>query len=204
MIDPDFHLPNTPSPAVPAQPYLDPQNQAFIDAGIKAGGPSLESLSYTAAREVLEGLQAHTPSSDVTREELSILVGATSSLVKTYLYKPASTKEVKVLPTIFYFHGGGWILGSPHTHDSLVRDLVRQTGAAVVFPKYTPAPEGKFPKVFEEVYGVVESIVKRGAKHDLAISKIAFAGDSVGGHMAIAMSILAAQRKLPAKIVYQA
>lgn len=44
---------------------------------------------------------------------------------------------------------------SPTVHGSLVQDLVRQTGAAVVFPYYTPAPEAHYPKQFEQAYGVL-------------------------------------------------
>lgn len=114
MIDADFHLPN---PTIPAQPYLDPQNQSFIDAGTKVGGPPLESLYYTTARTVLEDLQAHFSSPDITRSELCIR----GISIKTYIYK-SNIKLDGVLKTIFYFHGGGWILGSPDTHDSLMKD----------------------------------------------------------------------------------
>jgi acetyl esterase/lipase len=106
MIDADFHLPKV---ITQAQPRLDPQNEAFIDAGAKAGGPPLESLSYAAARAVLECLQIHVPSTNVARSELSI----PDTTIKSYIYKPTTIKADGVLKTIFYFHGGGWILGSP-------------------------------------------------------------------------------------------
>jgi acetyl esterase len=158
-------------------PYLDPDTQAFVDAGAKSGGPPLQELSAAEAREMFENLQKHTPSTDVMQQEIDVTVG--SDNVKSFLYKPTSAKGD--LPLIFYFHGGGWILGSPTIHDSLVRDLVRQTGCAIVFPYYTPAPEAKFPHQFEEAYGCVEYFVKNGSKYGLLTDKVAFAGDSVGG-----------------------
>src|ERR1700761_7366187 len=97
-------------------PYLDSANQAFVDAGARAGGPPLQNLSYKDARQVLEGLQKHTTSGDVGQEEVD--VPTSSGSTKCFLYKPASAKGD--LPVIFYFHGGGWILGSPSTHYSLV------------------------------------------------------------------------------------
>lgn len=70
---------------------------------------------------------------------------------------------------------------SPNTHDSLVSDLVRQTGSAFAFPYYTPAPEAQFPQQFDEAYAAVEYFVKEGEKYGLKTDKIAFAGDSAGG-----------------------
>jgi acetyl esterase len=163
-------------------PYLDPSNQAFINAGARANGPPLQDLSYVEARQVLEELQKHSSPSDVLREEIEAPVGPTG-IVKTYLYKPAGIPGD--LPLIFFFHGGGWILGSPSTHDSLVRDLVRQTGCAILFPYYTPAPEAKYPHQFEEAYACVEYFVRNGSDYGLVTDNIAFAGDSVGGKLCI-------------------
>ncbi|OMP87388.1 putative alpha/beta hydrolase [Diplodia seriata] len=159
-------------------PYLDPVNQAFVDAGAKAGGPPLQTLRPDEARAVLEGLQQHEPSRDVLRENIDVPV-RTSGPVKTVLFKPANASGP--LPLAFYFHGGGWILGSPNTHDSLVSDLVRETGCAVAFPYYTPAPEAQFPQQFDEAYAAVEYYVQNGDKHGLRTDKIALAGDSAGG-----------------------
>ncbi|OJD32907.1 esterase [Diplodia corticola] len=182
-------------------PYLDPVNQSFVHALAKAGAPPLQELQYDEARAVLEGLQQHEPSQDVLREKIDAPVGS-SGTVKTVLFKPANASTP--LPLAFYFHGGGWILGSPNTHDSLVSDLVREAGCAVAFPYYSPAPEAQFPQQFDEAYAAVEYYVKNGAKHGLKTDKIAFAGDSAGGHMAVAMSTLAARKKLPAAVSYQA
>ena len=62
-----------------------------------------------------------------------------------------------------------------------MEDFVRQTGAAVVFPYYTPAPEAQFPKQFDQTYGVIEHFAANGAKYNLKTDKIGLAGDSVGG-----------------------
>jgi len=90
-------------------PYLDPINQAFIDAGTKANSPKVYDLSYVDARAFLEKVQTHVPATDVVVEEFDSPMG-TSGKVKTVLYKPAHASGKK-LPTVFYTHGGGWILG---------------------------------------------------------------------------------------------
>ena len=62
-----------------------------------------------------------------------------------------------------------------------MEDIARQTGAAVVFPYYTPAPEAQYPKQFEQSYGVLEHFVKNGSKYNLKVDPFGLAGDSVGG-----------------------
>lgn len=81
-----------------------------------------------------------------------------------------------------------------------MEDLARQTGAAVVFPQYTAAPEEQYPIQFEESYAVLRHVVEQGARLHLKSGNIALAGDSAGGHMAIAMVQLAQQRRLPVQI----
>jgi acetyl esterase len=72
-------------------------------------------------------------------------------------------------------------LQSPNTHDRLLRDLVRETGYAFVFPYYTPAPDAHYPTQIEESYAVLEWIAANGASKGLKTDKFAIAGDSVGG-----------------------
>jgi acetyl esterase/lipase len=62
-----------------------------------------------------------------------------------------------------------------------MEDLARQTGAAVVFPYYTPAPEAQYPVQFEQVYGVLEHFVANGDKYSIKTDQFGLAGDSVGG-----------------------
>ena len=98
------------------------------------------------------------------------------------------------LPVILYTHGGGWVFGSAHTQDRLMRDLAVGTGAAVVFPEYAPAPEAQYPTQNEQSYAVTQWIFSEGAKHGLDPERVAIAGDSVGGNMAIAVILMRKNR----------
>lgn len=62
-----------------------------------------------------------------------------------------------------------------------MEDLVRESGCAVVFPYYTPAPDAQYPVQFEETFAVLQYICANVAKHGLKTDKIALAGDSAGG-----------------------
>lgn len=107
------------------------------------------------------------------------------------------------LPAVVYTHGGGWILDSFATHERLVRDLVAQSGAAFVFVNYTPSPEAHYPIAIEQVYATVKWVAKYGAELGLDGSRLAVAGESVGGNMTAAVTLLAKERDGP-PIRYQA
>jgi len=83
-----------------------------------------------------------------------------------------------------------------------VRDLVRESGLAYVFPYYTPAPDAQYPVQFEQVYVALQFIAQNGSKYGLETDVFGAIGDSAGGHMAIALAAISSKRSGP-KIVYQ-
>jgi acetyl esterase len=98
---------------------------------------------------------------------------------------------------IVYIHGAGWVFGNRHTHDRLVRELAVGVGAAVVFPEYSLSPEARYPTAVEESYAVLSWVGEHGPEKDLDPTRIAIAGDSVGGNMTAALTLLAKQRSGP-------
>ncbi|KKK17254.1 hypothetical protein ARAM_001832, partial [Aspergillus rambellii] len=149
------------------------------------------------ARRTLEDIQRHNPAANISQQKIQVPYGAGN--VETIIFRPKAASGS--LPVIFYTHGGGWILGSPNAHGSLMEDLARQTNAAVVFPSYTPAPEAQYPTQFEECFAVMlKHIMGNGEKLNIKSDTVTLAGDSVGGHMAIAMVQMVHQRQLPLKI----
>ncbi|KAJ5221415.1 uncharacterized protein N7469_010302 [Penicillium citrinum] len=90
----------------------------------------------------------------------------------------------------------------PTSFTPLLEDLARRTGTVIVFPYYTPAPDKQFPFQFEQVYEVLDYMVRHGGDHNLLVQSIALAGDSAGGHMAIAMVQMSLERGLRAEITH--
>jgi len=181
-------------------PVLEPTTQAFIHALEAQGGKPLYELSYAAARKILEDLQAAPVSklpADV--EEKVLPVGPTGE-VPVRIYRPQGAKGR--LPVVMYFHGGGWILGSKNTHDRLLRDFTNATNAAFVFVSYTPSPEAQYPVPIEQAYAATAYIAEHGGEMNLDAARMAVVGDSVGGNMTAAVTLLAKERKGPA-IRYQ-
>ncbi|MFC6824627.1 alpha/beta hydrolase [Halopelagius fulvigenes] len=99
-------------------------------------------------------------------------------------------------PTVVFFHGGGFVLGSIGTHDWLCRHLTRESGCAVLSVEYRLAPEHPFPAAVEDAYAAVEWAAAnpdavRGTR------EIAVAGDSAGGNLAAVAALVAAERDGP-------
>ncbi len=111
-------------------------------------------------------------------------------------------KAAPTLPVILFIHGGVWIAGDWDNHKRFVRDLVVGSGAAAVFVEYTPIPDAIYPTQVEENYAAAKWVVDQGGAFGLDASRMAVAGNSVGGNMSAALTMMAKDRKGP-KIVFQ-
>src|SRR5947209_13814158 len=168
---------------------LEPASQALVEATAKP--PFLYELSLTEARAVLDELQA-APIDKLPVIDRWITVPADVGDVRVRIVR--SPDADGTLPVILYMHGGGWVLGTADTHDRLVRELAVGTGAAVVFVDYDRSPEARYPVAIEQGYATAQWIVREGAANQLDPDRIAVAGDSVGGNMTAALTLMAQER----------
>ena len=154
------------------------------------GGAPVESLPVGEARRVLTDVQAavHVDLSGI--EESERTVESEGYTLRLNLVRPSGAGRVH-LPAFVFIHGGGWVLGDYPTHRRLVRDLVVESGCAAVFVNYTPSPEAHFPKAVEEVYAAVKWVAENGREIGVDGSRLALAGNSVGGNMALAAALVA-------------
>lgn len=181
-------------PTIPAV-VLEPAAQALSDALATAGGPPLYTLSPEDARAVLDRAQAGDVAlAPATIEERTIPVGPDGQVSITIVRPVGATAP---LPVVVYIHGGGWILGNFGTHERLVRDLAARTGAAFVFVNYTPSPEARYPVAIEEAHAAATWVSGHGSEIGVDATRMAIAGDSVGGNMTAAVTLLAKQRGGP-------
>jgi acetyl esterase len=175
--------------AVQSQIILEPSAQGIVDA--TSTPPFLYELEPAAARKVLEDLQA-APIDKLPVEEEWITVPADVGDARVRIIKPAGARDV--LPVIVYMHGGGWILGNAATHDRLVRELAVGAQAALLFVEYPNAPEARYPVAIEQGYAAAQWVVREGASKGLDAARMAVAGESVGGNMAAALTLMAKER----------
>jgi acetyl esterase len=175
------------------KPVLEPAAQQFADD--TANPPYLFDLPIEEGRKTVDSVQSgDVPRPDATVTELTVDGGPTGS-VSINLVRPAGLTGTA--PVVLYVHGAGWVFGDGLTHDRLVRELATRAQAVAVFVNYDLSPEAKYPVAIEQEYAVLEWIAAHGADHDLDPERIAIAGDSVGGNMSAAVTIMAKQRSGP-------
>ncbi|MET9109494.1 alpha/beta hydrolase [Streptomyces zhihengii] len=172
-----------------SKPILEQAAQEFADA--TAQPPFLYELGPEGARKVLDDAQAG-PIYKPAVDEQWVTVPAEVGDVRVRVVKPVGTEGV--LPVILYVHGGGWVLGNAATHDRLVRELATGVGAAVVFVEYDRSPEAQYPVAIEQAYAAARWVVREGAGVGLDSTRLAVAGDSVGGNMTAALALMAKRR----------
>jgi acetyl esterase len=96
-----------------------------------------------------------------------------------------------------YIHGGGWVLGGFDTHERLVRELANKGNVAIVFVNYTLSPEAKYPIALEQAYAATRWVTQNAQSINVDPSRIAVVGDSVGGNLTAALTLLAKERGGP-------
>ncbi|MEW2251700.1 alpha/beta hydrolase [Streptomyces sp. NPDC006975] len=175
---------------VPAQPVLEPAAAAFAEA--TANPPYLFDLTPAEGRKAVDEVQSGEIAKPAVDEEWVTVQGGPTGSVRARIVRPAGATGT--LPVILYIHGAGWVFGNAHTHDRLVREIAVGAEAAVVFPEYDLSPEARYPVAIEQNYAVARWIVDEGAGQGLDGTRLAVAGDSVGGNMTAALTLMAKQR----------
>ncbi|MEE1824873.1 alpha/beta hydrolase [Streptomyces sp. BE20] len=176
--------------SAPVTPVLEPAAAAF--AADTAKPPFLFQLPPEEGRAAVDEVQSGGSARPDVDDEWVTVPGGPTGEVRARIVRPAGA--VGELPVVLYVHGAGWVFGNAHTHDRLVRELAVGTGAAVVFPEYDRAPEHRYPVALEQSWTVARWVVTEGAAKGLDATRIAVAGDSVGGNMSAALTLLAKER----------
>lgn len=175
---------------VPTPPVLEPAAAEF--AAATATPPFLFDLGPAEGRKTVDEVQSGDIVKPAVEDEWVSIDADRVGSVDVRIVKPAGATGS--LPVIVYIHGAGWVFGNAGTHDRLVRELAVGAGAAVVFPEYDLSPEATYPVAVEQSYATAAWVARQGAEHGLDTSRIAIAGDSVGGGMSAAVTLLAKQR----------
>lgn len=178
---------------------IDPQVRSFLTELNKDSSPFWE-LPQPKPQDILTALQNKTPvdMSGVTTVEKTIDEGGRA--VKLYIMTP---EHVAGTPgVLFFIHGGVWLVGNFQNHQRLLRDLVVGSGQIGVFVEYTPLPAAKYPTQMDETYAALKWVAAHAGEFGADGSRIAVAGNSVGGDMTAALTLMAKDRNGP-KIAYQ-
>lgn len=176
----------------------DPQMKAVLDAHASLNPKPIETLSPEEARKqpamdkaVMKVMKEQDKKPEKVEDIDNTEVKLASGDVKVRIYKP---KGDGPFPTILYIHGGGWVIADLDTYDATPRGLCNATNAVVVSTHYRQAPEHKFPASHEDVFGVYQWLVNNTAKLKIDSKKVAVVGESAGGNMATAISMMAKEK----------
>jgi acetyl esterase len=174
---------------------VESNTRTFLEALEKGGGKPLESLSPQDARAVLVGAQSSVKVdlSGVKVEDKTIQVSGQP--LKLTVVRPEGVKGTP--PAFMFFHGGGWVLGDYPTHARLIRDLVVNSGAVAVYVGYTPSPEAHYPTAIDQAYAATRWVAEHGKELGVDASRLAVAGNSVGGNMAAVVALKAKEAGTP-------
>ena len=187
--------PNGPKPAW--GPTINPQMQTVIET---LDGPSptplylltpqqarLQPTAADAVKKVMERFAIPTPpmNVDTTGKEIPVQGGT----IHVRIYTPKTGKST--YPLIVYYHGGGWVIATIDTYDASAQALAEQVDAVVVSVEYRKAPEFKFPTAHRDSYAAYKWAVQNAASIKADPAKVATAGESAGGNLAVAVAMMA-------------
>ena len=173
---------------------VDPKIASFLRVLNKLDGPPLYKMSPAGARKFLDAIQEYyaknlPPIRGIAIQDLEISTRAGSVPIR--IVRPNFPQPSRpALPFVIVFHGGGWVMGGKLSHDRFIRTLALDTGMPVVLIDYTRAPEARFPVQLIQVLDVTRYLLEHGNKLDLDPSRVALVGDSVGGNMALVISMI--------------
>jgi acetyl esterase len=181
---------------------LDPILKAFLDQVAGMGGPKTYEMQPSEAREAFAGLMQLAGPKDVPIGKVanfSIPLEHGEIAARSYEAVAAGREP---LPTLVFFHGGGWVIGSIDTHDGLCRMLANESQCRVISVEYRLSPEVKFPWAVENALAAVSWIKEHAAELGVDANHLAVGGDSAGGALAAVITQQAKAKGTP-KIAFQ-
>jgi acetyl esterase len=172
------------------QSLLTPESRQVLHAIAKAGRPPIYMMTpeqakaaYSVGAQILE-LPAH----KMARDDTIHIPTRDGASLRARLWSEHQTPN---LPVLLYFHGGGFTVGSPETHEALCRQLAHLAQCAVISVDYRLAPEHTFPTAHHDAQDSLLWVHQQGAALGLDTTRLAIGGDSAGGTLSASTAIFA-------------
>ena len=180
-----------------------PQVVAVLERVARSGLPLYHAVSPFVARRLYHDTRAALapPAPEVAEVRIVLAPGPAGPVVMR-AYRPAGAASEEVLPALVFFHGGGWVIGDPDTHDGLCRALANGARCAVFSVDYRLAPEHPFPAAVDDCVAATRYVSEQARALRVDAARIAVGGDSAGGNLAAVVALTARDAGGPA-IRYQ-
>jgi acetyl esterase len=176
---------------------VDPEVQLFVDgvAAAYAKHPDVMTIPMDQGRAVVEEVRRPwREGGPVMADTAERMIDLPGGPLRIRVHRP--TMEAG-LPALIYLHGGGFTFFSIDTHDRVMREYADRAGIAVVGVDYPLSPEAKFPLALDQIAALVEWLADHGAELGIDPARLAIGGDSAGGNLSVATSILLRDRGRP-------
>lgn len=174
---------------------LNPQAEQVRQRRLADATPPLYTRTLAEARAAdLADIQAASADPEPVHQVSDREFPASGGPIRLRLYRP---DRAGPLPVLVYFFGGGWTLGQIETCDAICRTLTNRVGCLTVAVGYRLAPEHKFPAAVTDCYEAVCWLAQRAGELELDPGRIAVGGDSAGGNLAAAVTLLVRDRGGP-------
>ena len=168
---------------------LDPQLQTLREQRAHSGAAPLYTLSLEQARAAdLASIRAAGGSPRALHAVTDHQLQGPGGELTARVYRPSAERP---LPALLYYFGGGWTLGSIDTADVLCRDLAVEAGCLVVTVGYRLAPEHPFPAAVHDCHTALRWVADHAEELGADPARLAVGGDSAGGNLAAAVTLLA-------------
>jgi acetyl esterase len=178
---------------------LDPTVKVILDLAPK-DAPPIDTLTPDEVRATYRaGRVPFSAPAPLAKTEDRTVPGAAGE-IPVRVYTPEGDAP---FPVLMYFHGGGWVIGDIEVYDDVCRALASRAGCVVVSVEYRLAPEHKFPAPLDDCFAATAYVARHAAEFGADGGRLAVAGESAGGNLAAAVTLMARDRGGPA-IVHQA
>ncbi len=176
---------------------LHPQTKALLEQAAASNTPQLDDGTPEEGRNVFATTtnMLGIPPRPV-KEVKEIQIPGPNGPIRTVVITPNHTGNA-LLPMLIYYHGGGWVIGSPETHKGETHYYADAAQCIVLVPDYRKGPEHRFPAAPQDCYAVLEWAAANAASLGADSSRIAVAGDSAGGNLSAVVSHMARDRNGP-------
>ena len=171
---------------------LESRTQWFLQLLARSGQQKLHTLGVARGRSEFDLFMAVLGGrSEPVGEIVDRTIPGPAGRLRVRLYRPAGAGVgvgARLLPTLLFFHGGGFVIGSLEGYDLVCRYLTAHTGCAVVAVDYRLAPEHKFPAAIDDGVAAFRWLAAEGANFGVDPARIVVAGDSAGATIAAVMA----------------
>lgn len=179
---------------------LDGDMLAVLSAHESLRPKAIEKVDVAAARAnptIADAVNALLRKNNRSTDPAQLVPGVTSADITVQgatgplparVFTPAGPGP---FPVVVYFHGGGWVIADRVVYDASARGIAKQAQAVVVSVDYRRAPEAKFPAAWDDALAAYRWALANGATLKGDTSRVALAGESAGGNLALATAIAA-------------